>query len=310
MMKLIALLLLLVACDRFESVDKKDPSDPGADRVQALIDEYGVMLAKAESMRDANGWLDGEGCDGMIWSGRYAAAPGVTGVNIFAAEDQDTPGKFHRRPSPPCWTQGAGDQGSKSTWSRDMAICGLIPWAWQTGNLAALERHAKHGKSKNWQMGDPLSDGRTIYTPQVIGLLYQAIWGLGGEDNPSRGWPSLYPEGLQDYEAHLQVCSIWLRGEVANTTGQPQDKPSPHELSLTQISAVMFDRLQEHYNREPHDPFYAYVLGMYNGDMTPAIDACLAGTVADYVRCDAQDECVMAHRVFSCGMTLKHLGKL
>lgn len=314
MNKLIVIAMLFAAtaaCS--EKVKKVKIADPDAKKVAQLQQLYDDMLRQAEDIRDpVTGWLDVKGCDGMIWAGRYASAPGVNEVDILAAENPEQPGRFHRRPAPYCWNEDEGDVGSKSTWSRDMAVCGLFVYAWEREDLQALERHAAYGKQENWKMGKPIADGRVLYTPSVIGLLYQLIFGLGGEDNASRAWPSIYTAGLDDFQAHLQVCSIWLRGEVAETYGDADAVPAKPEdgASLTSVSTTMFERLQEHHERVPGDPFYAYVHGLYNGDMMPAVEACLDGTVGGYVRSSYQEDAELAHRIFACGKTLQSLGKL
>lgn len=288
---IITLCVAAVACGR----DRKEKQEPKPDdRVAQLVDLYADMLAKAEQVRDQEtGWLDRHGCDAMLWSSVYAASPWVSGVDLKAAEFEGQPGRFGRRPPPHCWDPENGDQGSKTTWSRDMFVGGLLPWAWLTKQLDVLDRHASYGKSVNWKMGEPLDDGRVVYSLSVIGLLYQAIYRLGGEDSANRIWPSVYPQGLRDYEAHLQVKSIWLRGEIQGS-----------------ISKAMGERLEEHYLRMPGDPFYAYVWGCYSGNQSPAIDAILAGTVGDYVRCEEREQCELAHRIFVTGQILNKFGAL
>ncbi len=124
-------------------------------------------------------------------------------------------------------------------------------------------------------MGSPLADGRAVYTPSVIGILYQVIYGLGGENSPSRAWPSIYSPGLDDYQAHLQMLDIWLRGEVAEKMNDADALPK-RGASLLDISGVMYQRIVEHSDREPNCPFYQYLRGVYDGSMTKPIELLLA----------------------------------
>jgi hypothetical protein len=301
---LLLCVLLVLSCSK----DKREKAEPKTDdRVDQVLALYNDLVARAEQIRDPEtGWLDRDGCDGMIWAGVYAAQ--VDGVDIEAAEFRGEPGRFGRRPPPPCWDPVTGDQGSKTTWSRDMFVAGLAVWAWHRERLDVLERHAAYGKANNWQMGEPLDDGRTLYTPAMIGLLYQMIYALGGENSANRLWPSTYPSGLTDYQAHLQVKSIYLRGEIAGQVGDADAvpaNPGDKALHLLSVSETMYQRIEEHYQREPSDPFYSFVWGCYSGDMSPAIDALLNGTVGTYVRCSQQEECELAHRIFVAGQLLE-----
>jgi hypothetical protein len=120
-----------------------------------------------------------------------------------------------------------------------------------------------YGKAKNWSMGEPYADGRAVYSPAIIGMFYQTIYKMGGDDNSSRMWPSIYSEGLDDYQAHLQMLDIWIRGEVEGQS-----------LNLD-ISATMWDRIKEHSDREPECPFYTFMRGIYDGSLDKTVDLLL-----------------------------------
>lgn len=291
------LLALLFGCQK-----RHEPKDPVIDE-RALIELkplYEQKLLDAQTMRDQDGWLD-HGCDAALYTGKYGASWGVSGVNYAAAEYPDEPGRFHRRPiSNPCWTEELGDVGSKTTWSRDMGL-GLLLFAWRTKDLALVERHTAYGRAHPaiddglpaWQMGAPLADGRVIYTPTMIGLAYQIELALGGKPYPERGWPGTYPEGLVDYQAHLQAIDILLRGEIEGVTD------------------LMLKRAEEHAAREPNDPFFAYLAGLYSGDLTHALDVCLDPTMplGTYSRCEPGDQvCKLPHWLFACGNVLHSFG--
>jgi hypothetical protein len=313
--------IITVACSTAEKHEAVAPKDNP--RKHALLEAYQEKLSLAKELRDSeNGWLVNDR-DGMLWTGLYAASPGVDGVNIEAAEDALRPGKFFRCSLDPCKVNP--DDPSWSDWSRDMGT-GLLAYAWRKKNLALLGRHAAYGEKANWKMGDPDGDFRGVYPPAFVGRLYQTIHALDGQDDPRRLWPDLYPAGLVDYQAHLQVMNIWHRGEVMAARGMDaNDESSAHMpddasgdgmtttgQSLTQISDTMLDRLKEHADRDPRNPLFAYVLGQYTGDMDAAVNACLDNPdyAGDYVRCDEPQKCTLAAWIFACGGVLKSFGVL
>jgi len=293
-------LLLLVACSSHE------PKEPEADaRLVELRDLFAVNMAEAESLKSADGWLLWTDCDSTLWSGKASAA-GLTGFNPSAAEI--APGRFVRRPAPLC----TSDNPAWSDWSRDM-FAGLTAYAWRHRDLAALERHLSYGRDHNWIMGKPFGDGRSVYLPATYGRLYQTIFALGGVDDPKRFWPDVYPAGLTDYKAHMQMMNIWLRAEIgegssgdANPAGKQDDVGSP-QANLTSVDDTQLDRIKEHAARDPRDPFFQCLAGIYSGDMGPAITAALADDqyAGEYVRCDEPRRCQLAAWLFAADCILR-----
>lgn len=283
-MRFLVLALLLVGC----AAEKNEDAEPVvSDKLGPLKELHDSRIAEAIALSDNEwGWITPDDCDGMLWTGK-AAAGGQPNVNIVGSEYEDE-GRLGRRPPPDCYLNGA-DNGAKTSWSRDMGV-GFIYAAYRLGNVGALARHAAYGKAHKWQMGEPIDDGRTLYTPPLIGLLYQAIYKLGGEDNAARKIPNVYISGLDDFQAHLQVLDILLRGELEGG-----------------IRDVMLDRLKEHAKREPASPFYQAALGTYTGDMDAAIAACMKDDVSGYVRCEEFRRCQLADLIFSCDLVLRKL---
>jgi len=167
--------------------------------VQAKIERL-----KSELEENDHGWVV-DGCDAMLWEGKYRAVVG--GGNVDAAKLEK--GRWGRRPVP-CWANGE-DLGSKTTWSRDMGL-GFMFWMFRTGNLDNLVEHGNYGKKKNWKMGEPFADGRVYYTPNMIGTLFRAIKKMGGDSDLNILLPSSYPSGLEGFHAHLLVLRIALNG--------------------------------------------------------------------------------------------------
>lgn len=292
----------------------KDPVSPDDNsRVGELRDRYGAALIEAMEYRDSHGWLTSEDCDAMLWTGKYASATLVESVDILAAEYPDQPGRFARRPlTNPC----TSDNPQWSTWSRDMGT-GLMAWALRKNQLPVLERHAGYGAGHFWNMGEPLGDGRAVYTPSFKGKLYQTIYALGGKDDINRLWPDFYPAGLTDYQAHLQVMNIWQRGEITKRVpssddahhGPPViDDPSGPATGLTEISGTMIERLKEHADRDPRDPLFQAVLSLYTGVTAPAYEALLSSNdyAGEYVRCERQRACYLAAWIFAADIVLRH----
>ena len=185
-----------------------------------------------------------------------------------------------------------GNEDSRSTWSRDMGLSGLLQYAWLRGDLEILETHMAYVRGNGWFSGEPRSYDTTFYTPALRGLFYQVIYKLGGEDNNWRHTPNIYVSGLDDYRAHLQMVSIFLAGETWGF-----------------IDNNMLARIQEHADREPRNAFYQVMRGRWLGDFEQAIYLCKYPDrdEASYVRCDEPRACYLAEAVWSCGLLLRYV---
>jgi hypothetical protein len=297
-------LIFLTNCGK----EKREKDVAPSPRKAELQTKYDTLLAESKAKRSKDGWLDTDTCDSMLFTGKYSCAAGAAeGLSIVAAEYPSQPGRFNRRPAPFC----EADAGSKTSWSRDMGM-GLLAYGWCNKDLAVLERHASYGVSKQWKMGEPLDDGRVVYTPSVIGHLYQTIYSLGGKDNANRVWPSVYASGLDDYQAHLQMIDVWLRGEMAqhqnDADAMPKKEVNP-ALSLS-VSATMFDRIKEHSDREPKCPFYQYMRGIYDtGTLEPAVELLLGDEwTCQYFRgSDRSNDLYLAEWLFAADRVLRKL---
>lgn len=140
---------------------------------------------------------------------------------------------------------------SKSTISKDMLL-GLTWWAWRAKRLDVMQQLVAYGEAHNWVMGDPIDRPQDVFvTPSEAGLFYQVIYRLGGEDNPARKIPDVYPEGLTGFQAELQVWNILLHGEISDTPG---------------ITDTALKRLHEHAQRQPNNPLFEVAVAHYTGD--------------------------------------------
>jgi hypothetical protein len=296
-MKLLAIILscLALSCSLFETKEEQDPKPADLNNLKAQLNDAEIEISALIDQDDK--WLAYD-CDGMIWTGKYAAV-GDQAIDITAAEYPDTPGKFGRRPPNPnwCWEDGA-DHGSKTTWSRDMAKAGLFVYGWLKKDLNLMARHADYVKENNWQAGegDPSAIDRTIYTPALVGLMYQIIYALGGENSANKYWPDVYPSGLSDYQLHLQMVGIWFRGEI--------DK----ELKLLDIKGNMYNRVVEAVEKEPNCPFYNYLDSRYtDGDYTKPIGLLLDDNRPDcsYIRCSDDNKCFLAEWIWAANLIIR-----
>lgn len=298
-------ILVLPGCGYFQDVKPKD-QDPVADLTAKLVqlqERLASWKAEARGLRDpATGWLLGRSCDGTLWQGKYAAAADTAPSK---APILDAEGRGYRRPLPRCWNPQSGDQGAVSTWSRDMGM-GLILWSWRTRDRDAAERHQDYGIGKDWFMGQPVADGRVLYSLDIRSVLHQVVFYLGGKDHGQRQWPGTYPGGLDDFHAHLQVMSIQVRGEVAAAHGDadalPREPPAEMHAVALDINGLMYRRLEEHHQREPENPYFAAVWGHYSGKAETALNLCLdpAEKVGSYVRCEDFRRCQLAELIHAC----------
>jgi hypothetical protein len=292
--------ILLTTCGK----KKKEAEVPQPVKYTQLKDMYIRKLSDAKTLASPeHGWVEYSECDGMLWAGKYLCGGGTP--SLKSAEYPNDEGRFNRRPSPYC---GEEFGNSKTTWSRDMGM-GLLSGAWCARDRDILERHASYGTKKNWIMGEPFADGRVVYTPSIIGILYQTIYSLGGADTTVRKTPSIYSSGLDDYQAHLQMLDIWLRGETTGLHALIAEEGKPDEATTyLDISSTMWERVKEHSDREPECPFYQYLRGIYDGSLDKTTDLLLASESpkCQYVR--GGEHVPLIEWLFTAKLTLKKSG--
>jgi hypothetical protein len=260
----LAAAFVVVSCNAGKRHEPK-PASPSQDwRVGALLArELDVTNELAAASDPDTGWPSAVDCDALLWAG-LAAAAGMP-VNLAAAEY--SPGEMHRRPRPACWTPDGGDQGSKSSVSRDM-LSGYLWGVWGRGDLGAAQRLAAYGEAHAWVMGggDP---GRIGMGTNLKGLLARIIERLGGAASEHRLLPTAYLPGAKDYEQHLAVLGLLLEGEV---------RGGLYDGELNVLRAIT--------EGAADDALFQAARGSYDGDMGRALDLLLdeAYVLPGYVR--------------------------
>lgn len=270
-------LIFLITISVLFSCGEEKPKKNITPKIAKLKILYKNRRAAADRLKDSNGWLVRNSCDSMLW----ASKAGTTDCKEFRPEVAERePGRFGRREKP-CWNELEGDVGSKSTWSRDMLIGGLLPYIIKCKRIDLLNRHIRFGRDNNWQMGNPSNESRVYYNPQIVGTLEATRRFLLNKDNPATPIPMILPSGLEGYQAHLQIMHIWAR------------------LFTEDVGFIKRNRIKEHFRREPTNPLYSYMNDRLTGNYTRTIDLLLDpnNRLSSYVRCD-DEPCPVSEWLF------------
>jgi hypothetical protein len=250
---MIAIIFLSLGCTG--NKEKKHSNDLGD--LQFFYDlTYDGVLNELEP---DTGWVSNTDCDSLLFSG-LACSLGMP-VRIDMAEY--APGEIHRRPYNSCYTRENGDQGSKSTISRDM-LTGYMACLIQTKDLDALKRLANYGEDHGWIMGEPSHMvSRVFLGANLTGLLGRSVFVLseGQSDRVYRRTPTDYLPVYEDFERHVQVQGILLQERISG-----------------EITGQMFERLQEHAYADVNNPLFVAALGKFNGDQKYTINLLLSQT--------------------------------
>ena len=253
-MKLLFLCLFLVSCTE-KHEEKKHSND-----LQDLQFFYDLTYKGVlDDLDPVTGWPSNTDCDGTLWAGIACSLD--MPVRIDLAEYN--PGEIHRRPSPSCYTKADGDQGSKSTISKDM-LTGYMSCLWQRKDLDGLKRLANYGEDHAWIMGEPLSmASRVQLGNNLTGILGRAIYSLsdGDSDRDYRRLPPVYLPVFEDYERHVQVQGILL-----------------HEKITGSITDQMLERLNDNLYSNINDPLFMAAVGKFTGEQKNTIDLLLRMT--------------------------------
>ena len=205
-----------------------------------LRSKFHTYSELSKTQEDKDGFIESQECDSMLFSGLYASA--TNRINILAARDDK--GLYHRRPlDRPCYPCE-----SKSSFSRDMAT-GLLWYLWRSKNLDLAIQWRDAIIKNNYLLGDGYIT-RLWFGPGLQATLAEIIFQLGGPNHKiERNFPQIWPKGLEDYELHLQVLHILLRGELLNA-----------------ITKRMMNGLKDAYARNPNNPLFEIAMSIYGGE--------------------------------------------
>ncbi len=229
--------LLIQGCGR---PGESDPKSTGHsdDQRAAVVEKVKLYLSLGQSIQDADGFIDYEHCDSLLFSGLYGVGGGS--MNIAAARDPE--GRWYRRSlnQPSCYPEG-----SKSSISRDMFM-GLLWYMWEYRRLDLAEDLFAYGESHDWVMGEG-DISRIYFTPGLQATLAEMITKMGGKDRPAyRAIPQSYSKNT-GFASHLDALHILLRGELVGS-----------------IDAKALEILQYNYARVPQNALFSYALHRYS----------------------------------------------
>lgn len=215
--------------------------------VSALLEKRDVYLSLQREALDSHGYAHAK-CDSLGFTALCKAAGGCVDADLFASEDS---GRWYRSPEKDCFDLGQ----SKSDFSKDMTLM-LFVYFWETreqdSTKAAISRFRDYVKSTNYVLGRPTDTAeglsRVLMSPSLISLL-EKLHGSGLSELPAPSDSAL----VTGFEAHLEVLSIWLSGE----------------LSGGRINSIDKSTLRKQVERQPGNAIFQAVHHLYtNADMS------------------------------------------
>lgn len=251
MFKFIALSLTIFLLNQGCGHRTEPQSQPQSVESRALVlDKVRLYQSLGPSVQDADGFIDFEHCDSLLFSGLYGVGGGQ--VNIAAARNSE--GAWQRRSlnQPPCYPQG-----SASSISRDMFM-GLLWYMWEYRRLDLAEDLFAYGEAHDWIMGKG-DVSRIYFTPGLQATLAEMIFRMGGKDRPSyRSIPQAYSKNT-GFAAHLDVLHLVLRAEMVGS-----------------LEAKGVELLKFNYDRAPQNALFSYAWHRYSdGDQSQTYSALL-----------------------------------
>lgn len=228
-------LLFLLSCDR-----KETKPAPTPDITADLSAKRSLYLELVRNVQDRSGFIETEACDSLLWSG----LAGASGIEIDLLAARSDYGKWFRRPLtyPECYAEHL----SASTISRDMLLG--VMWHYSAnGDMQPMKSLWHYAKSHKFKMGDGAAS-RIYLTPNMQWVLARMAGDSGFETLPEM-WSK-----TTDYEAHVQVLLILLRGRTMGA-----------------ITGETLKVLQKHATREPENALFQFAAHYYtDGDQTEA----------------------------------------
>ncbi len=240
--------LLLLSCGRIQEEKHQNLLSP--DISAALRAKLNLYLTLSSKHQDTHGFVMSDECDSLLFSSLYATANPLVRIT----DARDVKGAWHRRPQMDCYPAH-----SPSTISQDM-ILGLLIYLHKLsdrdyGLAARLTSDLyKYGIKHSFVMGkgDP---ARTYLRPPLQATLAELLYHLTGyNDVVTRNIPQLWPTKNTDYELHLEILHIYLRGSIQ-----------------CKIDTQMLKALNNAVARSPENAFFQYVLHKFTDkDQTKA----------------------------------------
>jgi hypothetical protein len=244
--KVLLLAFLFFSC---ASHDDKDSTDSRLDKIREKKSFY---LELIQRQVDDKGWIPDTKCDGLLFNSLYSISGGNPKI-----EDARSNGLWYRFHTHDCYSRNE----SASSISRDM-FWGLFLYIWINKRRDLIEQIINYGEQhKNsvgsWVMGEG-DKFRTDIRPNMQATAYEIRYRLGGASHGKRWAPRPYLP-VRDFEAHLQVIELFLRGKL---TGG--------------LNAYEMHALERNHDREKKNALFQAVWhNFHDGNQTRAIEILL-----------------------------------
>jgi hypothetical protein len=195
-------------------------------------------------------------CDAAGFTSLFALSCGdlfPIDLSVFS----DSSGRLHRSPDhTACWNYDLTDDeneilGNKAGFSKDHLLMRMVG-AWVQKDLQWVNQFIDYGNAHSWEICHAATPtdylGRCIASPGLVELLramQSRLNGLALADIPEILIPN-------DFEAHLRMLAIWLKGQVNG--------------SISDIDNQTIKAIAE---RERQNALYQAIVALYSGgDMT------------------------------------------
>jgi hypothetical protein len=254
-MKYLLITFLLIGCGSFKNAGQENQDISGD-----LLLRQSTYISLAKGQQDANGFIHTDKCDSLLFSTLLAVARGEQ-IVVTAAKSEE--GQWYRRPTKDCLATGS----SKSTISRDMFM-GLFLYLQHFNQAQEVVNLWNYGEDNTWNMGQAVDTeteiGRTIFTPNTIGLLARVRHQLTGREVVAQHLPTAYSTD-EGFTSHLSMLSILIDSKARGA-----------------ISDSQLDTLKEIRDNQPGNALaQAMVARFTDGDFTTATQLLLDKFPAD-----------------------------
>lgn len=248
-MRLIVFLFLLSGCAWFHHDQEPKSADP--DLPMDLLMQSGTYCSLSEPAYQKEHWVHSR-CDGAGFTSLRAIACSRFDQHPDLSLFQDATGKPFRDPKHQCFYV---DNGAKAGYSRDMLLMRMLA-AYELKDVAWFDSMDSYGEMHSWVICDAVDEiqklAHCFVTPELRLLLKDAKAKLHGNLSLQRPSENLTPT---DFEAHLDVLSIFLAGEIYGG-----------------ITTAELDELGKQAAAEPENALFQAVYHRYkDGDQSEAL---------------------------------------